>query len=83
MHNPCLAAVLAEVDAAGAAYELERGRNLKVRWRLNGMSGITVVSATPSGRASTAPGTCGRTACQLREASSSSCGGHPGSVAGA
>ena len=44
--NPALTAVVAELIAAGAAYEISRSRHYKVRWSLNGRKGMIIVSVS-------------------------------------
>jgi hypothetical protein len=51
VHNPCLAAVLTELERAGIHdYVVENGRrHVHVRWTCDGTLRLVVVSRTPSG----------------------------------
>jgi hypothetical protein len=48
--NPCLEAVLRELERAGVRPQVRRRghRHLQIRWAVNGSTRLVVVSATPS-----------------------------------
>jgi hypothetical protein len=46
MRNPALSAVIDELTAAGATFEITRNRHVKVRWQLGTMKAVTVVSVS-------------------------------------
>jgi hypothetical protein len=44
--NPCLVAVLSELDSVGAQYTITQNRHAKIRWELNGRKGVIICSIT-------------------------------------